>query len=135
MDHYVFFCDGGRNLFGELFGSAIEYKVEKDSKTYELRVHIKPKMLIPESIYHPFSSKFDIVCEFAIQLSKKIGWFCLEIYGSDMEISTRDSKEDIAQRIIDRQLSLVKVDESLDKNLQRQINDKIRDALREIDIY
>lgn len=135
MDHYVFFCDGGRKLFGELFGSAIEYEVEKDSKTYELRVHIKPNMLMPESTYHPFSSKFDIVCEFASQLSKKIGWFCLEIYGSNIEISTRESREEIGYKIMCKQLSLVKVDESLDKNLQRQIKDKIRATLREIDIY
>ena len=135
MSSNSFFVDGGRNLYGEVFGSAIQYDIERDTATGKPEVRIKPQLIQPESIYFHGQSKFELVCECVKKLAVSIGDFDLAIYGIKLPISRYDSMSIIAGKIKKKQMSFISIDETLDKSIQREIKNCINDFLERLDIF
>ena len=120
-----FFFEDGKNLYGERFGSALEYELEKDTATGIPELRIKPHLLQPESIYFPMQSKFDLVCECAAKIAVTFGDFYLVIY----------SKSIIASKIKETQMSFIQIDDNLNKRVQGEIIRGIKNFLPTLDIF
>lgn len=130
-----FFFEDGKNLYGERFGSALEYELEKDTATGIPELRIKPHLLQPESIYFPMQSKFDLVCECAAKIAVTFGDFYLVIYGKKLLILGSDSKSIIVSKIKETQMSFIQIDDNLNKRVQGEIIRGIKNFLPTLDIF
>ena len=130
-----FFEENGKNLYGERFGSAIQYEIEKDTATGIPELRIKPHLIHPESIYIPMKNKFDLVCECAAKIAVTFGDFYLAIYGKKLLILKNDSISTIAIKIKNMQMSFIQINENLNKCVQREIKSGIKNFLKTLDIF
>lgn len=135
MASNLFFFENGKNLYGERFGSALEYSLEKDTDTGIPELRIKPHLLQPESIYIPMQSKFDLVCECAAKIAVTFGDFDLVIYGKKLLILGTDSKSIIASKIKETQMSFIQIDDNLNNGVQGEIIRGIKNFLPTLDIF
>lgn len=134
MSNNIFFLDGGRSLFGERFGTAVEYEVtETEDGRYQIR--FKPNMIQPESPYFPPQSKLELVSEATERYANRCSNTFLLIYDRKVEIRPTDAKAEIETKIIDLQKSFFRIDSSLDTAVQHQAKALLNTLVRGIDIY
>lgn len=130
-----FFFEDGKNLYGERFGSALQYELEKDTATGIPELRIKPHLIQPESIYFPAQTKFDLVCDCAAKIAVTFGDFDLAIYGIKLLILGSDSIPIIASKIKQTQMSFIHIDDKLNERVRGEMIRGIKNFLTTLDIF
>lgn len=135
MTNHIFFNDGERLLFGERFGYAIEYKLARNETTGKTQVSFAPKIVQSEGAGFKHYTKYELVVECVYLLASEIGKIEIVLYNNVIEISNKDKKQGIANKINDLQKSFINISPTVSPIIKNEIEFCIIEALKNIDIF
>lgn len=111
MRHFEFFTEKDRNLFGERFGRAIEYQVEKDDYN-DIHVGFSPDIILGEDERNntELPSKEKLVNSAIYELAQKYKKIMVElrVYRQFIVAYNSDSLEDVAEKFKQAQCDYLK---------------------------
>ena len=130
-----FFNEGGKLLYGQRFGYAVEYRISLRSKSGIPCVRIERGMILPEDPYMPYVSKSDLVCELLWMLLSKYKKIKVFLYKQGV-ILTDDLKLCEIKTIVKRrQRTFLKISVNTPSGVSSELEANLDLVLEKIDIF
>lgn len=133
MSSNIFFEQTGRKMFGQQFGYAIEYfeTVENGIKY----IRFAGQLILPED---PQNAKrplpIDMVTECLFRIVEQEKQANAIIYGKKVSFGEKETMYEIKKKIRDMQKSLIKIDETVQFDIQNYLNNNILELIRNMPV-